>query len=323
MAIARSPDWVSAFHSLSREYGFPLSGHVDWQLAQTSYTEHFERYAQWIAAGNAGEMTYLERGLDRRRSPVNVFAPTQSIFVVARPYSAAKLQGRGVDAERPQYARYLRGSDYHDHLSHDLKEICATLGAAYPDTHLETKVCVDTSAVLERTWAELCGIGWIGKNTLLIHPEWGSYFLLGVVLVNQSTGRGPQIHPDYCGSCSRCIEGCPTKALSVDSGMSAQKCISYSTLEARKSAPAAPHEGWIAGCDICQEVCPFNLRVTKRTLGIPPAEFRYALSWQELEAESPESFAIRVRDGALSRIKPTQQSKNLLPSIRSHRQQKS
>jgi epoxyqueuosine reductase len=185
---------------------------------------------------------------------------------------------------------------------------------------------VDTSAVLERSWAALAGLGWIGKNSLLIHPQLGSYVFIGSVLINQEVGRGPSPLPNYCGNCTRCLDGCPTKAFSQPGMLNSNQCISYWTLEKRgqleiNDPQKKALQNWVAGCDICQEVCPFNIKPVKAetNLGVPQNESSGAEtvhSWREVLQESELSYKQRVKNSALSRIKPGQFLRNVALALK-------
>jgi epoxyqueuosine reductase len=316
---------ITDFHSLllkaAHEEGFPLAGALDLNLAGPSLLPHVERYDNWIQAGHAGAMGYLARGRDRRANPRVLMPSAQSILCVALPYPK-QASGAATPAEGPRYARYIHGRDYHDEISDRLERVMQSVASRWKaTTPLEWKVCVDTSAVLERSWAALAGLGWIGKNTLLIHPKHGSYLVLGEVLINQSTGHGPQPLPDYCGACTRCLKACPTKAFKEPHDLDATRCISYWTLEKRGDLALAEADKraigpWIAGCDICQEVCPFNLKPTKNELAqTPPTHAPDSAdllkSWEALLKEEIPDYKTRVSNSALSRVKPTQFSRNL------------
>jgi epoxyqueuosine reductase len=189
---------------------------------------------------------------------------------------------------------------------------------------LTWKVCVDTSAVLERSWAALAGLGWIGKNSLLINPQYGSYLFLGEVLVSELTGHGPTPIKNYCGNCTRCLESCPTGAFVKPGMLDSKRCIAYSTLEKRGSLAELDETQkraigtWIAGCDICQEVCPFNTKPVKTAVAHGEAEKMPAIDaatslrdWRALLEETPEQYKARIKDSSLSRVKPGQFSRNL------------
>ena len=217
---ASSPSF-EALEKRLKQAGFPVVGAVDYALAEPLYRKHALRYQSWIEKGSHGSMEYLKRGLERRLVPHLVFPSLKSVVVVARPYPAQPVSREGL-----RYARYLNGADYHETLKSDLAQV-------FSDETFSYKICVDTSAVLERSWAALTGIGWIGKNTLLIHPQYGSYLFLGVVLTDQEWGMAPRLHKDYCGPCTRCLNACPTAAFPEPGYLEARKCISYLTLEKR------------------------------------------------------------------------------------------
>jgi epoxyqueuosine reductase len=310
----------------AHEEGFPLAGVIDIDLAlnhpHSFFTHHINRYDEWIRKGYAASMEYLIRGRNRRADPRLLFAEAQSMLCVAVPYPR-RPGGAAEETQGPRYARYLQGPDYHQQLQEKLEQVMQKvsqkLGTSSDLPPLRWKICVDTSAVLERTWAALAGLGWIGKNSLLIHPQHGSYLFLAEVLLNQQTGIGPKPLPNYCGNCSRCMQACPTQAL-IDPGvLNSNRCISFWTLEKRGEL-ALPEEDlrrinrWIAGCDICQEVCPFNGKPTRKELLENPDLPLYATElqdWVGLLKESPEDYKIRVKHSALSRVKPAQFSRNL------------
>lgn len=286
--------------------GFPASGVVDFELAKNVYAEHAQVYANWITQGKQGEMQYLARGLDRRLNPTLVFPELKSTIAVILPYSPHPVGDSSL-----RYARYLNGPDYHDVLKQKLDRVLDNLkSAGRLPPEFQSKVCVDTSAVLERTWAMLAGLGWIGKNTLLIHPTLGSYVFIGVIFTNASFNEGPKILKDYCGACTRCISACPTKALKSHD-LNSNECISYLTLEKRgKWSKEINLEGFLAGCDLCQEVCPYNTKSVKYSEPKVPEEY-LVTSKEVLLSETKEHYQSRVAGTALSRIKYEDFQRNL------------
>ncbi|MBC7691893.1 MAG: tRNA epoxyqueuosine(34) reductase QueG [Methylotenera sp.] len=304
--------------------GFPLSGGVD--LDRVLDTELFKsdvaRYDSWIQAGYAGKMEYLVRGRDRRADPRLLFPDAQSIFCVAAPYP--KTPGGQPDPVRgPRYARYLHGKDYHTEIASRLEALMTEIAARNAKLDLKFKVCVDTSAVLERTWAALAGLGWIGKNTLLIHPQHGSYLFLASVLINQKVERGATPLPNYCGNCTRCLNACPTEAFPRAGVLNAKSCISYLTLEKRGDLEVTEDfkrkmGTWVAGCDVCQEVCPFNTKASKLVSDekLPDASAIEKNDWLTLLRETSEEYKLRVKDSSLSRVKPKDFSRNLAVALR-------
>lgn len=301
------------------EEDFALAGVVDLDLATEAMQSHVARYDRWIQEGRAGAMQYLERGRDRRADPRIVFPEARSVLCVAIPYPK-RPGGAPTALEGPRYARYISGRDYHEEIAERLERVMQN-AAQRSDlgSELKWKVCVDTSAVLERSWAALAGLGWIGKNTLLIHPKHGSYLFLGEVLINQATGQGPRPLPDYCGHCTRCLDACPTKAFTEPHWLDSRRCISYWTLEKRGTLDLSEKDksaigAWVAGCDICQEVCPFNRKPVREALGTEVAPVTSAdnlMQWQELLSEQLPEYKQRISESALSRVKPAQFSRNL------------
>ncbi|MCM2276978.1 MAG: tRNA epoxyqueuosine(34) reductase QueG [Oligoflexia bacterium] len=312
------------FHQLlietARRNGFPLAGALDIEGAPIG--PHVARYDRWLSRGYAGAMNYLERGRHRRADPTLVFPGAKSILCVAQPYDV-RAAGAASSTEGPRYSRYLRAGDYHDGIAAQLELVMTEVARALGDSvvpPLKWKICVDTSAVLERSWAALAGLGWIGKNTMLIHPRLGSYFFIGTVLLDRETGHGAAPLPDYCGHCERCQYSCPTQAFAEPRLLDSTRCLSYLTLEKRGALPIdETHkraiDTWVAGCDLCQEACPYNVRAARRSEAEPqPVTDDQAIAlrgWEELLRESNEGYRERVLGSALSRVKPGQFSRNL------------
>jgi len=323
------------FHSLLLKYaveeGFPLTGALDIDSVLTGELKtHVERYDEWLGQDYEGAMSYLRRGRDRRADPRIVFPEAQSILCVAMPYPVLPA-GESDPSKGPRYARYLRRQDYHDEMAERLERVMKRVAESWNSQSskpLTWKVCVDTSAVLERSWAALAGLGWIGKNSLLIHPQYGSYLFLGEVLINERTEKGPAPIKNYCGNCTRCMEACPTSAFVKPGMLDSKRCIAYSTLEKRGSLAELEEKQkralgtWIAGCDICQEVCPFNTKPVKAALATGEEELMPAIDaatslreWRALLEETPEQYKARIKDSSLSRVKPGQFSRNLAMTL--------
>ncbi len=316
-----TPPLLEQLRRSALDEGFIEAGGVDLELAWPIYQEHVRKYDEWIAGGNAGDMHYLVRGRDRRADPRLVFPDVRSVFCVLAPYRKAPA-GELDPTKGPRYARYLDGPDYHERVSERLDRALSRVSSDNPDLRLAWKVCVDTSAVLERTWAALSGLGWIGKNTLLIHPRHGSYTFIGVALLSVPLHSGPNLIPDYCGHCTSCLEACPTQAIEKPHLVNSRKCIAYWTLEKRGELTLDKEQEkalgtWVAGCDLCQEACPFNRKVARAAQADPTldrCETPGAIevdAWNALLAETSESYRQRVRGSALSRVKPEMFQRNL------------
>lgn len=264
-AAPLTPALLSArIREWTRELGFDEVG-----IAPLGPSEHGDAYARWVEAGYAGEMGYLARedAVAKRRDPALAVAGARSAVVVARNYYGEDRDGEiAEDSSRGIFARYARNRDYHDILTPRLIELQARINAEL--VPVGGRAYVDTGPVLERELAARAGLGWFGKNTLLIQPRRGSYHFLGVLLLDVELEPDPPFAAEHCGTCTRCLDGCPTGALlgRDETGaprMDARRCISYLTIELRGPIPRElrPLLGnRIYGCDICQEVCPHNSR---------------------------------------------------------------
>jgi len=240
---------------LARECGFELAG-----VASADPPDDFARYQTWASQGMAGEMRYLtDRRGDLRRDVRNLLPGAKSVICVGKLYNQ---RSAAAESGHATISRYAWGQDYHDVMREALEKLAARLGE---HANFEWKACVDTAPVLERTFARLAGLGWIGKNTCLINEPLGSWFFLGELITTLELE--PALPPpERCGTCTRCIDACPTEAF-VPAGewwsIDARRCIAYFTIELRGPIPEehrAPMGSHVFGCDICQDVCPWNSR---------------------------------------------------------------
>ena len=232
----------------ARALGFDPVGITDLGPPRT-----YAAFAQWIAKGYAGEMGYLERGADKRGDTRLPYEGVRSAIVVGLDYGGREPAG--------PVARYARGDDYHDVMNERLRALHAWIEGELGTT-IRGKAYVDTGPILERDLAQRAGLGWIGKNTMLINPDRGSFFFLGALLLDLALTPDAPFEADRCGSCTRCIDACPTDAIVAPRELDARRCISYLTIELRSDIPDAlqPLIGdRVYGCDICQEVCPWNV----------------------------------------------------------------
>jgi epoxyqueuosine reductase len=217
-------------------------------------------YREWLDRGYAGEMAYLHRTADRRADVRQVIPSAQTVIVTATVYNTDRpYSTECADPDRAQVARYAWGDDYHDVVGARLESLLAWM-RAQTDTPFEARWYVDTGPVQERVYAQHAGIGWIGKNSCVINPELGSWVFLGVIVCSLPLEADPPAL-DQCGTCTLCLEACPTGALVAPGVLDSTRCISYLTIELRGEIPAEHAEeigAHVYGCDICQEVCPWN-----------------------------------------------------------------
>ncbi|HEX5624600.1 MAG TPA: tRNA epoxyqueuosine(34) reductase QueG [Saprospiraceae bacterium] len=218
--------------------------------------EEARRLEKWLNQGYQGEMSYLERYFDLRIDPARLVPGAKSMIVLTMNYDQAVPESH---PERPNVSRYALGEDYHRVIRRKTKEILRWMRQQFGE--VTARAFVDSGPVLERVWAREAGLAWSGKNTLSIHPRSGSYFFLACILTDLEFDYDLPIR-DHCGTCRKCIEACPTDAFSPQGYvLDASRCISYLTIELRGRIPdsfSGQMKNWIFGCDICQQVCPWN-----------------------------------------------------------------
>jgi epoxyqueuosine reductase len=235
------------------EAGFDRAGVAALEPAATG-----EAFLRWLERGDQAGMGYLGRRVEARLEPATIIPGAQSVLCVALQYHPLSEEEDPGGDLWPRVARYARGRDYHDVMGERLKELAARIAAVFPG--VGSRPYIDTGPVLERELAARAGLGVAGKNTNLLHLEAGSWFLLGELFL--TLDLAPDIPlADLCGSCTRCLEACPTGALPAPYRLDSNRCISYWTIEHRGALPLEAREmvgTWVFGCDICQEVCPWN-----------------------------------------------------------------
>ena len=228
--------------------GFDLVG-----ITRLGPAETAPMFEQWLARGYAGEMEYLHRGAEKRRDTRSPFSPSSSAIVVALDYGGREPAG--------PVARYARGDDYHELMTSRLNELHRAIENEL-GRDVAGKAYVDTGPILERELARKAGLGWFGKSTNLVNPKIGSFFFIGSLLIDLDLNPDAPFEHDRCGSCTRCIDACPTGAIVEERVVDATRCISYLTIEKRGAIAAelAPLIGeHVYGCDVCQDVCPWNI----------------------------------------------------------------
>jgi len=270
-----NPDSLAAaVKTAASDLGFAACGITD--LAPSSAAAALER---WIERGFHGEMRYMERQALIRREPARAWPEARSAVVVLDNYyqrEAAPAPGRG------RVARYALGDDYHEVMRQKLQQLGERLVAAAGQGRC--RAYVDAGPLPERELARRAGLGWVAKNTMLIRPGLGSYTFIGVLLTDLDLARDQPFAADRCGTCRRCLDACPTAAFPEPHVLDATRCISYLTIESRSAPPVSlkPLVGdWLFGCDVCQEVCPWNVRFATETTE-PLYRARPASGWPTL-----------------------------------------
>jgi len=290
----------------AKELGFKLVG-----ITTPKQPAHLDIYKKWIEAGHHGEMSYLEtkQAIQGRADPRHLLPECQSILVVGMPYENPDVAPSHPPETKPigRIAAYAWGADYHDVLKAPLKELVAYIeklnGASVPN-----RWYTDSGPILESELAQQAGLGWIGKNSLLINPMQGSYFLLAEILLGIEMEPDKPIVNDFCGSCTRCIEACPTDCILPNRTLDAKRCISYLSIELKGAIPAETRplmDNWVFGCDICQEVCPWNIRFAPAR-GHQEFESREGIHGIDLEKElelSPIQFNEKFKGSPVKRPK--------------------
>jgi epoxyqueuosine reductase len=311
--------------------GFELVG-----IAPATPADGFERMRQWLDQGYAGEMSYMHRQAEARRHPDSILPEVRSVVMVGMNYKpvasgqwlvASKeiaAEGTAEDeltshhsaktsslatSHQPlataQVARYARGDDYHQVLWRKLNQLLEWVQGEAPGCH--GRGVVDTAPLLERDFARRAGLGWFGKNTVLLNKRLGSYFFLGALLLDLELTADHPHETSHCGSCTACLEACPTQAFVEPGMLDSRRCISYLTIELRGPIPEELREPigeWLFGCDVCQEVCPWNHKAPPGTE--PTFQARddlTAINLMELLSLSEEQFRQRFRGTALMRTK--------------------
>ncbi len=272
-------------------------------ISQATFLENEAKELEiWLSQQKNGKMQYMENYFDKRTDPRNLVEGAKSVISVLHNYYPEPHFRQPADA--PKISTYAWGQDYHYVLKQKLKELLAFLQAETSE-QIQAGIYVDSAPVMDKVWAKKAGLGWIGKHTNLIVPQSGSYFFIGEIICDVNLEYDAPIK-DFCGTCTRCIDACPTEALSPYQ-IDAQKCISYLTIELKENVPpvfADKTEGWAYGCDICQEVCPWN-RFAKAHTGEEFKPLDFILNWDRQDWENMDKsvFKKMIKKSAMSRVK--------------------
>lgn len=283
------PHLLDLLRDQARGLGFDLFG-----VAPAVTPQGFHRLVDWIEAGYAAEMHYFRDRLPAYANPQLVLAGVRSLIVLSYPYAAAPSpppaanESTGSAGSLGKIARYARdATDYHDRIHPLLEQLKQTIRGACPDA--QSRGVVDTAPLLEREFAQAAGLGWAGKNSLLLNKQRGSYFFLACLLTTLDLPLSAPHATTHCGSCTRCLDACPTDAFPAPGVVDSRRCISYLTIEHRGPIPLALRPGvgdWLFGCDICQEVCPWNRHASQQ----PSPDARNEASPGHASATSPSTY---------------------------------
>jgi epoxyqueuosine reductase len=258
------------------------------------------RLAEWLGRGYHASMAWMERTAAKRADPRAHLPSARSVVCVAAnyftPHRHAGAPGTG------KVSRYAWGDDYHDVVGDRLRDLLAWTRARVPD--LEAKIAVDSSPVMDKAWAARAGLGWVGKHSNLITTELGSWVFLGELILSVELDYDAEPVANHCGTCTACLDACPTGAIVEPYVVDSNRCVSYLTIELRDDEIPLPTAGWVYGCDVCQDVCPWNR--FERPTDEPRFEPRPGLVEPDLAALaalSPEAFAERFRRSPMKRTK--------------------
>jgi epoxyqueuosine reductase len=315
----------------ARDLGFELAG-----IARAGAADGFDRFRDWLDRGYAGEMAYLHRHAEPRRHPESILDDVGSVLMLGMTYGGDELSSSplsasergaggersslggsaqtspplappprsgegGNDARSARVAKYALGPDYHRFLWDKLNLLSAWLEDKVPGSRAHG--VADSAPLLERDFARRAGLGWVGKNTMLLNKEHGSFFLLSALLTTLELEPDGAFEGGHCGTCTACLDACPTQAFLEPGVLDARRCVSYLTIELKTSIPESLRPGvgdWLFGCDICQDVCPWNHRPNPAP-GLPIRPDLLAIDPVELLGLSPEELRQRFRGTSLRR----------------------
>ncbi len=295
------PSKWSQYCQLAKGMGFLEMG-----AAEAGKVDREGLLRDWIEQGHHADMHWFSRGLEKRLDPSLVMEDAASILILTTPYYKEPCSVGG-----KKLARYACGDDYHDVLIKPLRQLCDIISEDFPMANL--RAYVDTGPVLERYWAERAGLGWIGKNGNLINRKAGSYIFLSSIVTNLKTPYG-QPHDNFCGSCTACLDACPTDAFVGEGVLDSRKCISYLNIEHRGPFENAPDfSDWLFGCDICQEVCPWPGKFSGDVIfeNFLPRPAYERINTQMLADMDQETFSATFRKSPVKRAKRAGIQRNL------------
>ncbi|MCA9729272.1 MAG: tRNA epoxyqueuosine(34) reductase QueG [Candidatus Eisenbacteria bacterium] len=289
----------------SRELGFEAVGFAPAEEPPDAR----DRLQSWLDRGYHASMAWMAREPVRRVDPERILEGARSVIVTALVYD--RPEPVPAAPALPRIARYARGDDYHEVVGEKLHALADRIRAHHPEARV--RIACDTSAILEKAFGVAAGLGWLGKNTCLLHPKLGSWFFLGEIFTTLAVSADPAV-TDLCGSCRRCLDVCPTDAFPQPYVLDANRCLSYRNIEHRGAFPTGWGESlgdWLVGCDLCQDVCPWNRKAPfspeERFAPRPELTRTTAEEWESLD---DAGYRARVKGTAITRIKAADMRRN-------------
>ncbi len=257
-------------------------------------------YNKWISDRKHGNIAYLEKNISQKADPTKILKNTKSVIALVQSYNPDVKQNTEAHYK---IAKYALGNDYHVVMKNKANLLIATLQKKIKNA--EFKVFVDSNSILEKAWAARCGLGWIGKNTLLINKELGSYVFICIILTDLDLNYD-ELHEDHCGNCNACMVTCPANAIESPHQLNASKCLAYLTIEDKSTEVAegkGKTKGWIYGCDICQDICPWNNVIPATTeTGFVPNPALLKLTKKDFLNLDEKTFEKLFKNSAIKRI---------------------
>ncbi|MCD9609511.1 tRNA epoxyqueuosine(34) reductase QueG [Tenacibaculum maritimum] len=303
--MLKKEDYAQFIKEQAKRLGF-----LDCGIAKATFLEE-EAFGleQWLANGFHGEMHYMENHFDKRLDPRLLVDGAKSVISLSYNYYPPKVQKE----DSYKISKYAYGEDYHQVIKTKLRELLSLIHDEIGE--VSGRAFVDSAPVLERAWAKKTGLGWTGKNTLLIQKQQGSFFFLAELIIDLELAYDDPFVTDHCGRCTRCIDACPTNAILPNSTIDGSKCISYVTIELKDQIPASfkdKMEGWMFGCDICQDVCPWN-RFSKAHSEplFSPKEHLLEMTKRDWEEVTEETFRKVFKKSPVKRTKFSGLTRNI------------
>ncbi|WP_024740165.1 tRNA epoxyqueuosine(34) reductase QueG [Tenacibaculum maritimum] len=303
--MLKKEDYAQFIKEQAKRLGF-----LDCGIAKATFLEE-EAFGleQWLANGFHGEMHYMENHFDKRLDPRLLVDGAKSVISLSYNYYPPKVQKE----DSYKISKYAYGEDYHQVIKTKLRELLSLIHDEIGE--VSGRAFVDSAPVLERAWAKKTGLGWTGKNTLLIQKQQGSFFFLAELIIDLELAYDDPFVTDHCGRCTRCIDACPTNAILPNSTVDGSKCISYVTIELKDQIPTSfkdKMEGWMFGCDICQDVCPWN-RFSKAHSEplFSPKEHLLEMTKRDWEEVTEETFRKVFKKSPVKRTKFSGLTRNI------------